>query len=718
MRLRNGNATILLLCETGVGTVKQKVSIYSFVAVSVIWLTSCTEKTEFVSSQSQSNWKSADPAALAGADPEPTPDIMPQTHYAAGRLFEKQGAVVRAAKQYKKALLRDPEHVPSLSRLGMIYAKQAHYPQAEQYLQKAVELWPNSPQTRNNLGFCYVMQERWYDAEAEFRNTLKLDPSFVRARVNLAMALSKQNRFDESLGEFRLAVPEPEAYYNLGLLYRSAQRYEEAASAFATALKRQPDMTLAKQQLDRMKLQMARTRELQFDNGGPQSTEFASSRQKQRPTQRTRTNQSFAMQPVESQSGNMASSQSNAPASRSARTASWSNQATASTSNNQSFESTQPVESTQSYEASQYSGNGYSGTEYSNAPVAGSQGALPMQPIEYSPSQPQSQQQESSPAYVQDDGSSSEDMTASNATQQSSPHWSNNSSVATYEMQPVASTSESLETNESTEHPESEQSQQVQWDQSHFVASEPADQQDDANQQNDSSSNIQSVQPSYVAAEPIESNASPSQQPAQVKPIPRPTQSQNFATSQTTTPATSTQSQNALVLEATPVEESYAPSKTSQQQYELVESKPRSQSTMTPAETQTNSSFTADLTEIKSMEPVAPGTTIAPKKARTATHKPNSTNSSNSPNSSDSNDVEVRPMGKIGMAPTAQTPTPRAQAMPKSKVATKPAPEQAIEPAIIEMTPVEESGDNDDDNSDSAKIEENIEVVEMEVVED
>ncbi len=698
-------------------------------AVGVIWLTSCSEKTEFVSSQSQSNWKTADPAALAGAEPEATPDIMPQTHYAAGRLFEKQGAVVRAAKQYKKALLRDPNHVPSISRLGMIYAKQGHYPQAEQYLQKAVELWPNSPQARNNLGFCYVMQERWYDAEAEFRNTLKLDPSFIRARVNLAMALSKLNRFDEALGEFKLAVPEPEAYYNLGLLYRSAQRYEEAAGAFATALKRKPDMILAKRQLDRMKLQMERTREYQFDSPAPQSTEYAASNQsppqwQQNNASNVRSNQSYAMQPVEPQSASTASTQPVATSEQNAQTASWSNASTASSTN------TQPVEATPTKE-SQDSNTQYSSTQYANEPVTSSPAILPMQPVEDQASQSVTQHDDTAPAFVQDTASNTEDQTASNATeQQSQQEWSNNSTVETYETYPVADATEQVEEDSheadnvevaSTEpvdsveqeqtQTEDSQTEPVQWDHSHFVGSQPS-----TDQQDQPVDEIENVQPVFVADQ-TESNQEP-QTPTQLKPIPRPVQTQNVATTQPvfepqpeanqTEPATSHQTQNsdALVLEATPVEESYAPSRKSGQPYQRVETQPRSVSSMTPAQPQDNASMTADLSEIESVEPVEPGTTVAPKKAQTATHKSNA------------DQVEVKPMGKVGAAPVAPLPQPRMQAMPKSNVIEAPAPQKAIEPAILEMTPVEESSDDETGDSDSAKIEENIEVVEMEAVED
>ncbi|MCA9249545.1 MAG: tetratricopeptide repeat protein [Phycisphaerae bacterium] len=702
---------------------KQKASTYLIMAVSVIWLTSCSEKTEFVSSQSQSNWKSADPAALAGAEPEETPDIMPQTHYAAGRLFEKQGAVVRAAKQYKKALLRDPNHVPSISRLGMIYAKQGHYPQAEEYLQKAVELWPNSPQARNNLGFCYVMQERWYDAEAEFRNTLKLDPSFIRARVNLAMALSKLNRFDEALGEFKLAVPEPEAYYNLGLLYRSAQRYEEAAGAFATALKRKPEMTLAKQQLDRMKLQLERTREYPVDAPAPQSTEFAASNNSKQQWQQNnssnvRTNQSYAMQPVESQS--VATSEQNA------QTASWSNASTASSTN------TQPVEAAPAQEW-QNSNTQYSSTQYANEPVASSPAILPMQPVEDQASQSVTQHDDTDPVFVQDTASNTEDQTASNATdqqnQQNQQDWSNNSAVETYETYPVASATEQAEedsqeadnvevaSNEPVDSVEQEQTQTedsqtepVQWDQSHFVGSQPS-----TGQQNQPVDEIEEVQPVFVAGQ-NQSNQ-PSQTPTQLKPTPRPVQTQNVATTQPvfethpvvdqTQPATSNQTQksDALVLEATPVEETYAPSRKSGQPYERVQTQQQSASSMTPAQPQDNASMTADLSEIESVEPVEPGTTEAPKKARTATHKSNA------------DQVEVRPMGKVGMAPVAPAPQPQTQAMPASNVTNAPAPQKAIEPAVLEMKPIEDAGDDDSDDSDSANIEEDIEVVEMEAVE-
>lgn len=709
MRKKIGNATKLLLCDTGVGTVKQKLRHYSMIAISVIWLSSCAEKTEFVSSQSQSNWKFADPAALAGAEPEAMPDIMPQTHYAAGRLFEKQGAALRASKQYKKALLRDPKHVPSLSRLGMLYAKQGHYPQAEEYLQRAVEIWPNSPQVRNNLGFCYIMQERWYDAEAEFRNTLKLNPSFVRARVNLAMALSKQNRFEEALGEFRLAVPEPEAYYNLGLLYHSAQRYQEAASAFEIALQKNPKLTIAKLRLDRIKLQLERSREFQVDVKSPQSTEFASNNgQNQTPAAHassTKVNQPYTMQPVETPNPNQNVSNPVAATEPTAQTASL----TTSTSKFASNESAPaPVEPQV--------------TEPTTQPEAPIQTAdvrvvRTMEPVEYTTT-PSSREVDANRFE-----SKSQSMQASSqpveeqpvAMQTPNTHNSATRRIETREMYPIASASETVEIEVETSEPVASNEMRTtnQQESKAIVADAPSADapSKDTFEQAPVASEIQSVDAVYVKTGQSQTALSP----FHVKPTSQPAALEQEQATQTNSIATTKESNapaisnsDALVLEATPYEEFASPAKLVDLKTQNTEPQQRSVSRSIAADPTDNSTFASDLSEIQSVKPSGPKAIAAPKKAKTATHRSNP------------DQAEMKPMGTVGAAPKKQAPQPIMQAMPIKNSPKQSAPEISA-PKIIEMQPIESASKNDEVEpaTEEEEIdEEEIEIVEMEAVND
>jgi len=233
------------------------------VLTSTICLCGCEGNKQAITSQRQANWSDADTSALSAARPEPMPGIRPETHFAAGQLFEQQGAINKAIARYQETVAGDPHHVAAWNRLGILHARHGRHQEAERALLRAVELQPDSALLRNNLGFEYVLQKRWVDAEAEFRNALTLKPDFDRARINLGMALAKQERYAEALTEFAHVVPEPDAYYNLGLIMRSDYRYRDAAGAFQRVLAIDPQFVAARQQLEQIETQLALSNELE-----------------------------------------------------------------------------------------------------------------------------------------------------------------------------------------------------------------------------------------------------------------------------------------------------------------------------------------------------------------------------------------------------------------------------------------------------------------------
>lgn len=212
-------------------------------------LMGCVPKEIARFSRRQANWLTADEGAADLASEVDEPGILPRTHFAAGQLFEQQGEVRKAIIQYRKAIADGPDYVPAYNRLGVLLGRLGRHKEAEYALGKAVEFRPDWAFLRNNLGFEYMLQERWNDAEAELRNALRLKPDFARAHNNLAMVLFKTGRIEESLTQFLQAVPEADAYYNLGLMFRGHHRYRDAANAFEHVLSLSPQFEAAKTQL-------------------------------------------------------------------------------------------------------------------------------------------------------------------------------------------------------------------------------------------------------------------------------------------------------------------------------------------------------------------------------------------------------------------------------------------------------------------------------------
>lgn len=227
---------------------KRLITLMTFAAM----LTGGCSKSEFsVSSLNKKNWP-ASTRPTGDAKEEPPPKILPATYFAAGQLLERQGRADGAMHQYRKAILVAHEYVAAHHRLGLLLSDAGRHEEALMSLRTAASLAPHSAVVLNNLGYELMLMEQWDEAAAQLAKAVELTPTFARARVNYGMALSKLGRFEEALASFRAVLPEPDAQYNLGLMYRGQQRFEEAAGAFARVLELEPEFSAAQAQLRQM----------------------------------------------------------------------------------------------------------------------------------------------------------------------------------------------------------------------------------------------------------------------------------------------------------------------------------------------------------------------------------------------------------------------------------------------------------------------------------
>jgi tetratricopeptide (TPR) repeat protein len=214
-----------------------------------IFVVAGCSKSEFRTTTQRSDRLNVPGEQLGIAEAE-TPKILPETHFAAGKLFEAQGQLNKAITQYRKAVATNHHYVDAYNRLGMLYGRLGMHDEAVKTFQQALAFKPDNATLHNNLGFEYAMQARWVEAERSLRRALELEPDFQRAHVNLGLVLGRLGRFDESLECFLAALPVPDAYYNLGLMYRGYDRFEDAADVFEYVLSLDPQFAAARRQLD------------------------------------------------------------------------------------------------------------------------------------------------------------------------------------------------------------------------------------------------------------------------------------------------------------------------------------------------------------------------------------------------------------------------------------------------------------------------------------
>ena len=212
----------------------------------------CAKSDFQVGRQNRANMRPMTNSVMANVPEEKPPKILPETHFAAGLLFERQGQFDRAIPQYRKAVALNHNYVVAFHRLGLLESATGQHLEAAQTLQKAVAMRPDNAVLRNDLGFEWMCVQQWDDAERELRRAIELQPDLATAHINLALVQAKSERFTESLASFLEVLPEPDAYYNLGLMYRGQQRYLEAMEAFRHVLTIAPEFSAAKIQIEQL----------------------------------------------------------------------------------------------------------------------------------------------------------------------------------------------------------------------------------------------------------------------------------------------------------------------------------------------------------------------------------------------------------------------------------------------------------------------------------
>lgn len=168
------------------------------------------------------------------------PDSVPALT-ARGRILSASGQLDGAIADFTHALQKAPDNTTALTELAMTYDRMPErVVEAEPLYRKVLELSPDSAAARNNLGFNYLLQGRAEEAVTILSGALALDTKNPRILANLATAYLLKGDQGRALQIFRQTVGEAEAYNNIGYLYMTQSRWDEAEKAFRKALELSP----------------------------------------------------------------------------------------------------------------------------------------------------------------------------------------------------------------------------------------------------------------------------------------------------------------------------------------------------------------------------------------------------------------------------------------------------------------------------------------------
>ena len=181
------------------------------------------------------------------------PPIASETRYAAGQLAESRGAYAQAIEQYRHALRRDPKHLPSLYRTGVVYAEMRRYDDAIAAWKRYTAATADSAAGYSNLGFCYELARRPEEAETAYLKGIRKDPRHVACRVNYGLMLVRSGREGEGRLQLQSVLKPAEVHYNVGSVFESLGRPAQAKAEYGKAIDLDPNFADAQARLDALR---------------------------------------------------------------------------------------------------------------------------------------------------------------------------------------------------------------------------------------------------------------------------------------------------------------------------------------------------------------------------------------------------------------------------------------------------------------------------------
>ena len=127
-----------------------------------------------------------------------------------GQLNFLAGRNAEAEIAFNRAIEIDPYLTDARNNLGAVYDATGRKDLAEQEFKKVLEdqTYASPEKVYLNLGLLYGSQGREEDAIASLRKAVEINPKFWRGHYELAGALDKAGKFDEAAREYEVAAPD------------------------------------------------------------------------------------------------------------------------------------------------------------------------------------------------------------------------------------------------------------------------------------------------------------------------------------------------------------------------------------------------------------------------------------------------------------------------------------------------------------------------------
>lgn len=156
------------------------------------------------------------------------------------RTQRQQNKFKAAIQEINVAMATAPNEIEVLTELAIIYDLMGKEVLSEPIYQEILARVPDQAASNNNLGLNYLIQRDYEKAILAFEKAVDLDSNDSRIKNNLGTAFALYGNEQMALRIFKTTVGEAGAYNNLGYLYMTQGRLEDAERALEIALDTSP----------------------------------------------------------------------------------------------------------------------------------------------------------------------------------------------------------------------------------------------------------------------------------------------------------------------------------------------------------------------------------------------------------------------------------------------------------------------------------------------
>jgi len=174
-------------------------------------------------------------------------EISLEESFSAAINFHTKGKINEARKIYEEILESYPDHLLTLTNLGIVFSQLKDFKKAVELFSKVIKINPKYAEGHNNLGNSFFELSEIDKALESYKKAVQINYNFSDAYNNLGNVYQKKNDLNKAIENYELAISigtssmKDKPYYNLGNIHRELGNFEKSIALYKKAIDINPN---------------------------------------------------------------------------------------------------------------------------------------------------------------------------------------------------------------------------------------------------------------------------------------------------------------------------------------------------------------------------------------------------------------------------------------------------------------------------------------------